>query len=375
MWLKLKHSHLYRGADEITMSNKKEFSLEDLKDSEKKIGQIFPVIKDQHGNILDGFHRKRVNPYWKETIVNIENPLHSLRIRLHANIKRRDVESKEKEEWVSEARKILQNEGKKGTQEEIAKALGMSQSWVRDYDIAPIQPNKSHQKVVSPTTFFGYNVWGFKDESWRNQIVKGDEKQPDKEFYHGSTPAFIIHQLIKMFKPKTVLDSMAGVGTTGYVCKQYGIECDQFDIYPYPKFEVQECDAEAIPEEKKYSLIFNHIPYLDIVRYGENQNDLSTMNRKEFFDKMERIFKKNHALLEKEGTYVILVGDKRIAGKLYPITARIIILGIDKTDFVLHDIAIKLTAEQSSSGLQEFRASKFGFLAQTYDSVLMFKKE
>lgn len=111
-------------------------------------------------------------------------------------------------EWVQQARRLLQQRGLKGTQKEIAEALGMSQPWVAKYD--PIT-HQEHPKVLWRNTFFGYNVWGFKDESWRQLIIPGDPNQPDKEGYHGHTPSFVIHQLVKMFEPKTMLDSMAGV--------------------------------------------------------------------------------------------------------------------------------------------------------------------
>jgi hypothetical protein len=42
--------------------------------------------------------------------------------------------------------------------------------------------------------------------------------------------------------------------------------------------------------------------------------------------------------------------------------------------FVLWDEAIKLSAEQKGKQLQEYRAEKFGYLPQNYDTVLIFKK-
>ncbi|GAI82827.1 unnamed protein product [marine sediment metagenome] len=174
-------------------------------------------------------------------------------------------ERDEKAEWISETRRLLRQQGKKGTQKQIAEALGMSQRWVSKYDPQPTQS----QKVEHRATFYSYNVWGFKDESWRELIVKDDPDQPDAESYHGKTPTFVIHNLIKMFEPKTVLDTMAGVGTTRYVCGQYNIPCRQFDLYPFPKNQVEEGDAEALDLNEKYDLIFNHIPYLGMVNYSE----------------------------------------------------------------------------------------------------------
>jgi hypothetical protein len=221
--------------------------------------------------------------------------------------------------------------------------------------------------------FLGYNVWGFKDNSWRKEVVEADPSQPDVDFYHGSTPAFVIHNLIQMYKPKVVLDSMAGVGTTGYVCSKYGIECDLFDINPFEKYGVKQGDAEFIETTKTYDLIFNHIPYLDMVVYGNLENDLSNMNEKAFMEKLKRIFLKNYSLLNHDGVFAVLVGDKRFGGKLVPLIAKTTHLGLD-CGFMLYDEAVKLTREQKSSGLQEYRASKYGYMAQTFDMILIFKK-
>jgi len=343
---------------------------EDLEESEKCVGQIFPVIKDQHGNTLDGFHRKRVNPNWREITMETKDELHALKIRIHANIIRRGIEKKEGYDWVQKARKLLNpNNPNQLSQRELAKILGVSKTWVQEHDTwsPPTMENIGY--------FYGYNVWGFKNESWRNLVIAGDPNQPDKEFYHGSTPAFVIRQLLDMFQPKLILDSMAGVGTTGYVCSNHNpqVECHQFDLYPYEKYGVQQRDAEFIESEKKYDLIFNHIPYLDMVKYGDHEQDLSTMNEKEFFDKLKRIFLRNYYLLAENGVYAILVGDWRFGGKLIPITAKTTLLA-QECGFKLYDEAIKLTAEQKGVALQEYRASKFGYLAQTFDTVLIFRR-
>jgi hypothetical protein len=346
--------------------------LEELRKSEKTLGQIYPVIKDSEGNIIDGFHRKRINPNWKETVVEITHVLQALQLRVHANVLRRPVDWNEKHEWVMEARNLLNPDDPMApAQQEIADALGMSRQWVSKHDVI-------HENVKLPqrgnVEFYGYNVWGFGDESWRSLIASGDPNQPDKEFYHGATPAFVIHQLIKMFEPKKVLDSMAGVGTTGYVCQQYEVECDLFDVYPYPKHGVEYGDAETIDTGKKYDLIFNHIPYLGMVQYGKNEQDLSGMNETAFFEKMKRVFRRNHKLLEDEGTYAILVGDWRHGKRLIPITAKITLIAHDYR-FVLYDEAVKLSAEQKGDRLQRYRATEHGYLAQTFDMVLIFKKK
>jgi hypothetical protein len=344
------------------------FRLEDLKASEATAGQIYPVIKDANGTVIDGLHRKRVDPNWKEITLPITDELEAMKLRVHLNIMRRKVPKDEKAEWIQETRRILQQRNEKGTQEDIARVLGLSLNWVKKYDP---KRTKQEQKRYTPCTFFGYNVWGFKDEEWRKLIVAGDPNQPGKEGYHGHTPAFIIHQLISMFQPKRVLDTMAGLGTTGYVCKQYGISYDQFDLYQYQ--EVVQGDAETVQLPPVYDLIFNHIPYLKMVKYGNDEQDLSAMNEGSFYEKLARIFKHNFDLLAENGVYAVLVGDWRSGGQLKPLTARTTLIA-SNVGFILQDAAIKLTGEMQSKTLQEYRAAEHGYLAQTYDTVLMFKK-
>lgn len=346
------------------------FTREDLEKSEKTVGQILPVLLDKNGNIIDGFHRKRVNPNWKEERLDIDDALQVLRVRVAVQY-RREVPAEEKKGWVKECRRLLRERGQNGTQEEIADCLGLSRQWVDKYDEEPDTYHKtnSNERLPQRSNLLNSNVWGLED----GKIAKGDPHQPDSQFHHGSTPAFVIENLIDYAKPQRVLDTMAGVGTTGYVCEKKGVEVDQFDVYPWPKAGVKEGDAENPPTTKTYDLIFNHIPYLNMVKYGDDEDDLSNFKFDEFLAKMERIFKKNFELLEDDGVYSVLVGDWRHGGQIIPITAHITLLGL-KAGFILWDVAIKLSAEQKGKQLQEYRAQKHGYLPQNYDTVLIFKK-
>jgi hypothetical protein len=346
------------------------FTREDLEKSEKTVGQIYPVLKDKKGNIIDGFHRKRVNPNWKEEVLDVDDPLDVLKIRV-ATQYRRNVPPEEKKTWVNDCRKLLQAQNKAGTQKEIAEVFGLSIQWVSKYDDEPIQPNKEH-KVPRCGTFPDSNVWGLED----GKVAKGDPKQPDSQFYHGTTPSFVVENLVEMYKPEKVLDTMAGVGTTKYACEkkpEIVKKVDQFDIYAWPKGCVQEGDAENPPTNEKYNLIFNHIPYLNMVKYGEDSEDMSNFNLNNFLGKMRRIFERNFSLLQDDGKYSILVGDWRYKGQIIPLTAHLTLLGL-QCGFTLWDEAIKLSAEQKGKQLQEYRANKSGYLPQNYDTVLIFKK-
>lgn len=119
-----------------------------LEISEKAIGQIYPVIKDAKGNIIDGVHRKRTKPDWKEVTLPIEDDLESLKMRVHLNLFRREITRVEKERWVSSARQMLRRKGsERPTQKEIAEALGMSREWVKKYDTGPDTYHKTQRLV------------------------------------------------------------------------------------------------------------------------------------------------------------------------------------------------------------------------------------
>jgi len=259
----------------------------------------------------------------------------------------------------------------KGTQKEVANALGLTRMWVSKYDLDPIQ-KQDHTKDKRRLSFPQTNVWGLEN----GKIKKGDPGQPDSQFHHGITPAFVVENLVSLYKPKKVLDSMAGVGTTKYVCdkKPHIVnKVDLFDINPWPKTNVEKGDAENPPTRETYDLIFNHIPYLNMVKYGDDSEDLSNFKLDPFLDKMRRIFKRNHELLEEDGKYSILIGDWRHGGQIIPLTAHITLLGLE-CGFILWDEAVKLSAEQKGKQLQEYRAQKHGYMPQAYDTVLIFKK-
>jgi len=42
-----------------------------LRKSGEQQGSLLPVVKDQHGNIISGKHRKAANPQWRETTIEV----------------------------------------------------------------------------------------------------------------------------------------------------------------------------------------------------------------------------------------------------------------------------------------------------------------
>ena len=118
------------------MSNENDY---DLKKS-KSIGELYPVLKDARGNIIDGNHRLQADPNWKAQVIpEIDTDEKLILARLVSNWQRRQVTSKEKAEWINGLAEIYRSQGYKCliTSNEIVRKIvketGLSQPTINAY--------------------------------------------------------------------------------------------------------------------------------------------------------------------------------------------------------------------------------------------------
>jgi len=109
--------------------------ISELKKSRERFGEIYPCIVDQYGKLIDGVHRKKVNPNWKETTVNAKDEKEREEIALITNVQRRNIKPEEKSARLGKIAEVMKKEGlKKGEfTKEISNDIGMSERWVRKY--------------------------------------------------------------------------------------------------------------------------------------------------------------------------------------------------------------------------------------------------
>jgi len=82
------------------------------KDSQKIIGQLYPVLKSKDGQVIDGFHRLAVDPNWKSLVLpEVDTEEKLLIARAVSNWHRRKVGEKEKAEWINGLAEIYQKQG------------------------------------------------------------------------------------------------------------------------------------------------------------------------------------------------------------------------------------------------------------------------
>lgn len=143
--------------------------------------------------------------------------------------------------------------------------------------------------------------------------------------YRGNCSGYLIADLVRHFQPQRVIDPMQGSGTTVEVCREYGIECDAYDLNPKPRYGVGGWDAATDEVERGADFIFVHPPYWNIVKYSGSQwghepdpRDLSQVATWDAF-----VHAMNHQVLkwmstvDVGGRCVFLVGDISRKDKIY----------------------------------------------------------
>lgn len=107
-----------------------------LKASFKRVGRLYSILLDKHGNIIDGRHRFAADEDWpKMRLEHVEMEEDRLVARLISNVCRRDVSAGEKSGELGKLGEIYLSEGLKPGRiaYKIGEETGMSYRWVMEY--------------------------------------------------------------------------------------------------------------------------------------------------------------------------------------------------------------------------------------------------
>lgn len=125
---------------------------QELKDSMKRIGQLYPILTDCYGNIIDGKHRFNVDEKWKKIkLTQIKTEKERLIARIISNNVRRTVSTGEKTELLRRLGQICFNEGIAPGKiaQAIAYQTGMSYRWVTKYMPENFKDNLQSERARS----------------------------------------------------------------------------------------------------------------------------------------------------------------------------------------------------------------------------------
>jgi len=108
----------------------------ELKSSSERIGQLYPILVDYHGNIIDGEHRYGVDKGWRTIrLDHIRTEKDRLIARIISNNVRRSVPQGEKSEILAKLGEFYLSEGVEPGKisQKIMEETGMSYTWVMKY--------------------------------------------------------------------------------------------------------------------------------------------------------------------------------------------------------------------------------------------------
>lgn len=256
-------------------------------------------------------------------------------------------------------------------------------------------------------------------ENWKDSDINTDSlwllKERDKSgkhenTYHGNFIPQIPNQLIRRYTKKNeiVFEPFMGSGTTLFECEKINRKYIGLDINPkivdYVREKMQgenetnnyfidECDSANYQQmnnnltlafqkfsKESVQFILMHPPYLDIVKFTDNPNDLSQINNlKEFIKKFRIVCENSLKYLDKNRYFAIVVGDVYKNSEVKP-------LAFYCMDMIKRHFRVKLKGiivkniegnrgKIGQDNIWKYRALNSDYFIFKHEYIFVFKKE
>ena len=241
-------------------------------------------------------------------------------------------------------------------------------------------------------------------------IKERDKSGKHKNVYHGNFIPQIPNQLIRRYtkENETILEPFMGSGTTLFECEKLNRKYIGFDINPEmlkyvnssmsdgsyaDNFFINHCnsldESQVDDNIKKANHKFNlqtvqfvlmHPPYMDIVKFTENKEDLSQIdNINEFVKKFKIICENSLKYLDKGRYFAIVIGDVYKNSEVIP-------LGFYCMDMIKRNFKVKLKGtivkniegnrgKLGVGGIWRYRALNSDYYIFKHEYIFVFKKE
>lgn len=235
-----------------------------------------------------------------------------------------------------------------------------------------------------------------------------DKSGKHKNMYHGNFIPQIPYQLISRYtrENEVVLDPFFGSGTTLFECEKLGRKFIGLDINPqmfeyvnsqmYSSkkdfFSLNLCDNTSeisknniqnslkFLGEKSISLAIFHPPYHDIVKFTQNENDLSNCKSvDEFLSKFQESIGNSLEFLAKNRYFAVVIGDIYKNSEVVPLS--FLCMTMIKSNFKtrLKGIIVKNIegnrGKLGAGGIWRYRALKSDYYIFKHEYIFVFKKE
>ncbi len=235
---------------------------------------------------------------------------------------------------------------------------------------------------------------------------KRDTSGAHLAWYWGNFIPQIPHQLMLRYtkKGEWVLDTFVGSGTTLIECRRLGrngigIELNSEVAQKAKELIEKEPNRENIITEvvvgdsrtinigeilekyriKKVQLLIMHPPYHDIIRFSEDERDLSNAkNTDEFLKMFGEVVDNASPYLEKGRYFALVIGDKYCKGEWIPL-GFYCMQEVLKRGYLLKSIIVKNFEEtrgkRNQKELWRYRALVGGFYVFKHEYIMLFKKK
>jgi hypothetical protein len=230
-------------------------------------------------------------------------------------------------------------------------------------------------------------------------IKERDKSGKHANFYHGNFVPQIPNQLIRRYtkKGETVFEPFMGSGTTLFECEKLGRNYIGFDINSeilnFVKSKIDNHETIFIKhcnslDSKQFNDVFTkqaqfilmHPPYLDIVKFTDDKNDLSQIgNLKEFIEKFKIVCENSLKYLEKNRYFAVVVGDVYKNSEVLP-------LAFYCMDMIKRNFKVKLKGtiikniegnrgKIGQNNIWKYRALNSDYFIFKHEYIFVFKKE
>lgn len=254
-------------------------------------------------------------------------------------------------------------------------------------------------------------------DEWKNSeidvnslwiINERDKSGKHKNIYHGNFIPQIPRQLIQRYTKENelVLDAFLGSGTTLYECENLNRKFIGLDINKkmieytsnqmieseYKNYKIFHCDSSDELQtkhsienglqnlnEKDLKFVFFHPPYLDIIKFTENPNDLSHIsNLTTFVKKFILVCKNTLRYLSNERYFAIIIGDVYKNGEVIPVSFYLMDAIKRNFNVKLKGIIVKNIegnkGKLGKEGIWTYRAMRSDYFIFKHEYIFVFKK-
>jgi hypothetical protein len=220
---------------------------------------------------------------------------------------------------------------------------------------------------------FGNGFYGlYETNSELCSIVSYPDRGPwGNPQYRGNCSGHLVKDIILRFNCRSVFDPAEGGGTVKDVVSGINQYLKQ-DIYYEGKDLKQDWDVLTSPlPDRHFDMVYYHPPYWDIIRYSNDNRDLSNCKTlSDFENKLNKSAENLFKAVKPGGIMVILIGDKRKAGMYYALMRTLL---INKNIGQLRDIIIKV--QQNCKSDKRLYNSRNPFLIPIkHEYCLIFEK-